>query len=186
MPQPARFLSWQHLPFWLLVVWALGTWLWTKNWLGESRHPLAFHWALSFSTALAVVGPLVLIPWILCKQLERRWPRTLGVVAAANVRIVSRTKGRRTLQAELTVDYSIEGISHRAVCVQHVLGRVGTDSLLRAHPVGSAVTVYHHPRRHERAEIAPGLPGWVVVVLLILGIGVPWTITAVLWVVKFQ
>lgn len=174
----------QYLPFWLLVCWGLGTWWWIRHWLGEARHPLAFYWALSFSTVMAVLGPLVLAAWILSKQRQRRWPCTQGVVVAGGVRTLRRSKGRRTLQAELTVDYCVDGARHRAVCVPHKLGRVGSDALLSAHPIGSSLLVYHHPRHPGRAEIAPGLPVPLIAGLVGLGVGVPWVLTAVLWMVR--
>jgi hypothetical protein len=113
----------------------------------------------------------------------RHWPQTTGkIVESAVEEVTHETFGRMAFRPCIRFTYHAAGRPRES---RHFAFHSGTGSRAQAeatiarYPVGSTVTVYHHPDRPEQAVVDTGHAGLSVAVaalagLLVVGMIVTW------------
>lgn len=102
----------------------------------------------------------------------RDWHRASGVVVSTGLkRMRHRGSPARSYSPVVRYRYSVNGIEYHSEVLSNGMTSGGSKPWAQRvndrYPPGSSVTVWHHPKAHDRAclEAGFGVFGWILVVL---------------------
>jgi hypothetical protein len=112
----------------------------------------------------------------------RRWPRCMGTIVESVVEADNHDSGGGACNPRVRFTYVAGGLSRESrhfAFHTRIGSRAEAEAVIAKYPVGSAVTVHHHPSRPEQAVLEPGSAALSVAVaafagLLFLGSVVTW------------